>query len=315
MSHEVSRELSGNLAATYAKSIRRHALLTREGEIEFAKRIESAATECRELSQRSPSDAERREHEDRLAAARRRLSQAKTDMAEANLRLVVSIARRYQGRSLSRLDLIQEGNLGLLIAVDRFDHRRGLKFSTYATWWIRQAIVRALANTDRTIRLPVHAQEKLQRLARATRRLADELGRAPTSADLATRLDMPVDAVEQLQRAANDVLSLEAPVDERRTVEDTLASDTTTDPEQALATERAEQQAHMLLARLDPRTRRILRRRYGLDGAGATLRECGEAFQISRERVRQLANAALDRLREEAHRPMVISERVESIEG
>jgi RNA polymerase primary sigma factor len=216
---------------------------------------------------------------------------------------VVSIARRYQGRSLAPLDLIQEGNLGLLVAVDRFDHRRGLKFSTYATWWIRQAIVRALANTDRTIRLPVHAQEKLQRLARASRRLADELGRAPSSADLADRLDMPVDAVEQLQRAGSDVLSLGAPVDERHTVEDTLASDDT-DPEQALVSERAEQQAHQLLARLDPRARRILRRRYGLDGAGSTLRECGEAFKISRERVRQLANAALDRLREEARRPI-----------
>lgn len=295
---------SQELTSTYAKSIRRRALLTREGEVELAKRIESAVAALAELSSHVPPEAERSAHAARLAAARQRLTHAKADLAEANLRLVVSIARRYQGRSLSRLDLIQEGNLGLLIAVDRFDHRRGLKFSTYATWWIRQAIVRALANTDRTIRLPVHAQEKLQRLARASRRLADELGRPPSSADLADRLDMPVDAVEQLQRAASDVLSLGAPVDERRTVEDTLASEDV-DPEQALASERAEARAHQLLERLDPRARRILRRRYGLDGAGSTLRECGEAFQISRERVRQLANAALDRLRQEAtHRPL-----------
>ena len=298
---------SHEIDAAYAKSIRRRALLTREGEIELAKRIESAASELRALAEHVPKEVERREHELRLAAADRRLRSAKADLAEANLRLVVSIARRYQGRSLSRLDLIQEGNLGLLIAVDRFDHRRGLKFSTYATWWIRQAIVRALANTDRTIRLPVHTQEKLQRLARAGRRLADELGRAPSPSDLAARLDMPVDAVEQLLRAGHDVLSLGAPIDERHTVEDTLASEDV-DPEQALASERAEQQAHQLLARLEPRARRILRRRYGLDGAGSTLRECGEAFQISRERVRQLANAALDRLREEARLPLPLEQ-------
>ena len=300
--------MSQELTATYAKSIRRRALLTREGEIELAKRIEHAAEELQRLEARAPAGVERREHERCLAVARQRLGRAKAELAEANLRLVVSIARRYQGRSLSRLDLIQEGNLGLLVAVERFDHRRGLKFSTYATWWIRQAIVRALANTDRTIRLPVHAQEKLQQLARASRRLADELGRAPTSSDLAARLDMPVDAVEQLQRVGHDVLSLEAPVDERHTVEDTLASDEL-DPEAALASERAEQQAHQLLARLDPRARRILRRRYGLEGTGTTLRECGEAFHISRERVRQLANAALDRLRAEVRRPEPAIER------
>jgi RNA polymerase sigma factor (sigma-70 family) len=298
--------MSQELTSTYAKSIRRRALLTREGEIELAKRIELAAAELQRLASQVPPVAERPAHDARLAAARQRLTHAKADLAEANLRLVVSIARRYQCRSLSRLDLIQEGNLGLLIAVERFDHRRGLKFSTYATWWIRQAIVRAIANTDRTIRLPVHAQEKLHRLARESRRLADELGRAPSTAELGARLDMAVDAVEQLQRAASDVLSLEAPVDERHTLEDTLASEDV-DPEQALASERAEQRAHQLLERLDPRARRILRRRYGLDGAGATLRECGEAFHISRERVRQLANAALDRLRQEtaaAPRPL-----------
>ena len=312
---------SDDLVAKYARSIRRRALLTREGEVELAKRIEGAATELRALeaeahehARATPTAAQRREHEARVAAARRRLVRAKSEMAEANLRLVVSIARRYQGRSLSRLDLIQEGNLGLLIAVDRFDYRRGLKFSTYATWWIRQSIVRALANTDRTIRLPVHTQDKLVRLHRAHRRLADELGRAPSFDELAQRTEIPVEMVERLLRAATDVLSLEAPIDDRHTVADTLATPPAVDPEEALAAERAEQQVHRLLAGLDARARRILRRRYGLDGSGATLRECSERFSLSRERVRQLANSALERMRQQAP-PRVLADGVAAMEA
>jgi RNA polymerase primary sigma factor len=234
--------------------------------------------------------ARARGHLDEVRELQRRIT-------EANLRLVVSIAARYRHHSLSLLDLVQEGSLGLIKAVDRFEYRRGFKFSTYATWWIRQAITRALADTGRTVRLPVHVVEALNQLAKAERALATELGRPPTVQELADRTSLAVDKVVQLSQAGAPLTSLDAPVAESAVFGD-LLSDSTTSPEEQVVARNARLRVRRVLGSLTERERTVLQLRFGIRSERAhTLEEIAERIGLSRERVRQIERQALERLR------------------
>lgn len=254
----------------YLKEIGKVALLTAEEEVWLAKRIEAGDEE-----------------------ARRRLT-------EANLRLVVSIAKKYVGRGMLFLDLIQEGNLGLIKAVEKFDYRKGYKFSTYATWWIRQAITRAIADQARTIRIPVHMVETINRLIRVSRQLLQELGREPLPEEIAEEMDIPVERVREIMKIAQEPVSLETPIGEE---EDSHLGDFIED-EDALAPAEAasflllKEQLEEVLDSLTPREQKVLRLRFGLDdGRARTLEEVGQVFGVTRERIRQIEAKALRKLR------------------
>ena len=224
--------------------------------------------------------------------------QAKRELMEANLRLVVSVAKRYLGSDLSLLDLIQEGNLGLMKAVDRFQYRRGFKFSTYATWWIRQTISRAIADHSRTIRIPVHMVEALNRISRVGRNLASELGREPTPEELARRAGVPARKVRLILESSRKPLSLETPIGEDSQLGDFLEDKTAASPNEALLTQDLEAQVERALAMLSPKEREILRLRFGIGADGEhTLEEVGERFRVTRERIRQIEAKALRKLR------------------
>ena len=254
----------------YLKEIGKIPLLSADEEIELAKRIELGDED------------------------------AKQKLAEANLRLVVSIAKRYVGRGMQFLDLIQEGNLGLIKAVEKFDYKKGYKFSTYATWWIRQAITRAIADQARTIRIPVHMVETINRLIRVSRQLLQELGREPTAEEIAAKMDMPVDRVREIMKISQEPVSLETPSGEEEDshLGDFIQDDHVAVPADAAAFTLLHEQLMEVLDTLTEREQKVLKLRFGLvDGRPRTLEEVGKEFNVTRERIRQIEAKALRKLR------------------
>jgi RNA polymerase primary sigma factor len=280
----------------YLKEIGRVPLLTADEEVSLAKRMERG----RDARQKLTLGADDPNERDRLLLAVKDGQAAQEHLIKANSRLVVSVAKKYVGRGVPFLDLIQEGNIGLIRAVKKFDYRRGYKFSTYATWWIRQAVTRAIADQGRTIRVPVHMYEQINRLTRTSRQLVQELGRDPTTDEIAERLGVPPRKVEQIIRVSQRPLSLEMPVGEE---EDSYLGDFIEDAEADSPTDSASQTMlrqviDEIFESLTPREVRILQLRFGLvDGYSYTLEEVGKKFGVTRERIRQIEAQALGRLR------------------
>lgn len=293
---ELSDALLSDSVRLYLREIGQVPLLTAEQEKRLAQLIERGQAAERKLATLPPDSPE---------AARLRLQKAQGDearqqMAAANLRLVVSIAKRYRDRGLPLLDLIQEGSLGLLRAIEKFDHTKGYKFSTYATWWIKQALSRALADQSRLVRLPVHLGETLNRIQAARRQLTQSLGREPTDTELANHLGMSEEKLRELRRTAQDPVSLATPVGEEAdsTLADFIPDPHALDADDAAASGMLRQQIAAALDQLSERERRVLELRYGLtDGQPRTLEEVGKAFGVTRERVRQIEVKALRKLR------------------
>ena len=318
-------ELTNDPVRMYLREIGRVNLLTGEEEVVLARKIQRGTRAYLQTKKDSPPPTPK----DRLQRMINEGDRARRRLAEANLRLVVSVAKRYIGRGMNFLDLIQEGNIGLLRAVEKFDHRRGYKFSTYATWWIRQAISRAIADQARTIRIPVHMVETINRLVRIQRRLLQELGREPTSKEIALEMEILSDedlqAVEQARaaglpldvvverrwrraatkvrriiRIAQEPMSLETPIgsEENSYLGDFIEDETVIGPVDAASKQLLKEQMQDILDSLSERERKVLEMRFGLlDGQGRTLEEVGQAFGVTRERIRQIEAKALRKLR------------------
>lgn len=268
---QLIREIStGDHVKLYLKDIGKYPLLGLEDEIELAKRMSEGDEEAKQI------------------------------LSQANLRLVVAIAKRYVGRGMHFLDLIQEGNLGLMKAVEKFDYQRGYKFSTYATWWIRQAITRAIADQARTIRIPVHMVETIHKQTRVSRQLLQELGRDPYPSEIAAEMGIPESRVIEIQKIAQDPVSLETPIGEEEDshIGDFLEDETATAPSDTVAFTMLKEQLISVLDTLTPREEKVLRLRYGIDdGRPRTLEEVGKEFNVTRERIRQIEAKALRKLR------------------
>jgi RNA polymerase primary sigma factor len=281
----------------YLKQIGKVALLNAELEVELAKRIEAGLfAEEKLATAKSLSPAERRD----LTWVIKDGQRAKSHLLEANLRLVVSLAKRYTGRGMQFLDLIQEGNLGLIRAVEKFDYTKGYKFSTYATWWIRQAITRAMADQARTIRIPVHMVEVINKLARVQRQLLQDLGREPTPEELAAELDMTPEKVVEVQKYGREPISLSTPLGEDGDSEfgDLIEDTEAVVPADAVGFTMLQQELDRVLESLHPREAGVIRSRFGLgDGVQMTLDQIGEKFGVTRERIRQIESKTMSKLR------------------
>ncbi|HYU39232.1 MAG TPA: sigma-70 family RNA polymerase sigma factor [Acidimicrobiia bacterium] len=287
-----------DLVRLYLTDIGQYPLLTKDDEVRLAQQIEAGNSARGDLLTATKDLTAGKKRELRRTA--REGDDAQRTFVQSNLRLVVSIAKKYQASGLPLLDLIQEGNLGLMHAVEKFDWRKGFKFSTYATWWIRQAITRGIANTGRTIRLPVHAGDTLARLQKARSRLELKLGRPATLAELSIEVEMPEDKVTEALRFAAEPLSLSEPLREDGDAElgDIVEDRSAESPFEVAATALLPEEIEKLLAPLDERERQILALRFGLDrGEPRTLEEVGEYFNLTRERIRQIEARAMSKLR------------------
>ena len=297
MTRDRSERDDEDLVRLYLTDIGQHALLTKDDEVRLAQAIEQGEAAADELARSTDLRAARRRELRRLV---RHGQQAEQTFVQSNLRLVVSIAKKYQASGLPLLDLIQEGNLGLMHAVEKFDWRKGFKFSTYATWWIRQAITRGIANTGRTIRLPVHAGDTLARLQKARSRLEVQLGRVPTVAEIAAETELTEERVTEALCYAGEPLSLSEPQREDGEAElgDVVEDHGASSPFEVAAVAILPDEVGRLLAPLDPREREILTLRFGLDrGEPRTLEEVGAHFHLTRERIRQIEARAMSKLR------------------
>lgn len=293
----------------YLKEIGKVPLLSADEEIELAQKMEAGSVAVEKiplLKERLAETGDEQEKEEIQAEIKAlqldvdRGSDAKKRLAEANLRLVVSIAKRYVGRGMLFLDLIQEGNLGLIKAVEKFDYRKGYKFSTYATWWIRQAITRAIADQARTIRIPVHMVETINKLIRVSRQLLQELGREPTPEEIAEEMKMPVERVREILKISQEPVSLETPIGEEEDshLGDFIKDDNVPVPADAAAFTLLKEQLEEVLGTLTEREQKVLTLRFGLeDGRARTLEEVGKEFNVTRERIRQIEAKALCKLR------------------
>ena len=293
----------------YLNEIGKVPLLSADEEIELAQKMEAGSVAVEKiplLKERLAETGDEQEKEEIQAEIKAlqldvdRGSDAKKRLAEANLRLVVSIAKRYVGRGMLFLDLIQEGNLGLIKAVEKFDYRKGYKFSTYATWWIRQAITRAIADQARTIRIPVHMVETINKLIRVSRQLLQELGREPTPEEIAEEMKMPVERVREILKISQEPVSLETPIGEEEDshLGDFIKDDNVPVPADAAAFTLLKEQLEEVLGTLTEREQKVLTLRFGLeDGRARTLEEVGKEFNVTRERIRQIEAKALRKLR------------------